>query len=423
MRRVLRTELRRGTAPSAAAVMCGAGVWMLAVHPEHWGGRWAGLANYLRVSMLILCALMIAAGAWQAGRERRRGIDEMVSSTPRPGWQPVLVAWLAVTLAGTTGVLVAFAGAAVLVAPAATYAGGGWWWTLLVGVLALGAATAGGMAVGRLVRLRLAAPVAGLAAYLVLAILTYADTKATVWLSPVHVGPAAYQVVPARVVAWQAGWLLALTVALLALAARRWYAAALAGALAVGVAVPIVTGPGPYRLPADPDAVALVCTDTGAPVCVARIHAFLLDDVAPIVQPVLARVAGIPGAPDRAVDDAARPVDQPQAPGDGTIWLYLDQQSTARGGLARPDWLKTNLWAVTRPNCPPGMGSREIHQQAHLTSGLASAWMLQLPPSPEHPIDWLYALPMPAQRAWFADYLRAAAGCDVAALVRLGQPG
>nr|WP_244161719.1 hypothetical protein [Micromonospora eburnea] len=62
--------------------MFGAGVWMLAVHPDDWAGRWAGLANYLRVSLLILCALMIAAGAWQSGRERRRDIDELIASTP-----------------------------------------------------------------------------------------------------------------------------------------------------------------------------------------------------------------------------------------------------------------------------------------------------------------------------------------------------
>ncbi len=394
---------------------------MLAVHPEDWGGRWAGLVNYLRTSLLILCALMVAAGVWQAGRERRRGIDEMVNSTPRPGWQPVLVAWLAVTLAGTVGVLVAFAGAAVLVAPVATYAGDGWWWTLLVGVLALGAATAGGMAVGRLVRLRLAAPVAGLAAYLGLAILTYWDTKSAVWLAPVQVAQAAYQVVPGRVVAWQAGWLLALTVALLALAARRWLAAALAGVLAVGVAVPIVTGPGPNRLPADPDAVALVCTDSGPQVCVARIHAFLLDDVTPIVQPALARIEGIPGAPDRAMDDAARPVDQPQVPGDGTIWLHLDQQATVRGGLANQDWLASDLRAVTELNCRYDDHDRE-DERADLTGGLAHAWLFEMPASPVVPVDRLYALPMPAQRAWFADYLRAAAACDVAALIRLGQP-
>ncbi|MFD6753654.1 ABC transporter permease [Micromonospora gifhornensis] len=421
MRRILRTELRRGTAPWAAAAMCGAGVWMLAVHPEDWGGRWAGLVNYLRTSLLILCALMVAAGVWQAGRERRRGIDEMVNSTPRPGWQPVLVAWLAVTLAGTVGVLVAFAGAAVLVAPVATYAGDGWWWTLLVGVLALGAATAGGMCVGRLVRLRLAAPVAGLAAYLGLAILTYWDTKSAVWLAPVQVAQAAYQVVPGRVVAWQAGWLLALTVALLALAARRWYAAALAGALAVGVAVPIVTGPGPNRLLTDPDAVALVCTDSGPQVCVARIHAFLLDDVTPIVQPALARIEGIPGAPDRAMDDAARPVDQPQVPGDGTIWLHLDQQATVRGGLANQDWLASDLRAVTELNCRYYDHDRE-DERADLTGGLAHAWLFEMPASPVVPVDRLYALPMPAQRAWFADYLRAAAACDLPTLIRLGQP-
>ena len=410
--------------------MFGAGVWMLAVHVDHWAGRWTGLANYFRTSMLILCALMVAAGAWQAGRERRRDLDELIGSTPRPGWHPLLVAWLAVALAGSVGVLVAFAGAAVLVAPVATYGGGGWWWTLLVGVVALGAATACGTLVGRLSPLRVAAPVAGLATYLGLGILLYWDTTAAAWLSPVHPGWGMHRVVSDRVTAGQAAWLLALTALLLAAAARRWRVAALAGAVAIAVAVPIVTGPGPHRLLADPGAVELVCTDTGPQVCVSRINAFLLDDVAPVVQPILARLDGIPGAPRRAVDHAAAPARTPDPPDHGTVWLSLEQQSTVRGGLASPDWLRADFRAVTWPQCPIEPG-REVNQQVHLVSGLAAAWMLDewrptdppLAPAPVDPaLESLRALPLAEQRAWFAAYLDAAARCDVPTLLKLGRP-
>ncbi|MEV6811833.1 hypothetical protein [Micromonospora sp. NPDC051296] len=419
MRRVLWVELRRGTAPFAALAMFGAGVWMLAVHPDDWGGRWAGLANYLRVSMLILCALMIAAGAWQAGRERRRDIDELISSTPRPGWQPLVVAWLAVALAGTAGVLVAFSGAAVLVARVATYAGGGWWRTLVVGVIALGAATALGVLVGRLVPLRVAAPIAGLSAYLALAIGTYWDTKAGAWLSPVYSGWPPYSVVPGRVTALQAAWLLALTALLLAAAARRRLAAMLAGGLAVAVVIPIITGPTAHRLPADPGAVELVCTSTGPQVCLSRINAFLLDDVARVVQPILARLDGIPGAPQRAVDEAAGRTGHPA---DDTVGLALDYQSTALGGLAEPEYLRANFHHVTFPGCLASSVIRTVGPQVYHTMALAIAWLLDEPPRVDVPIDWLRALPLERQRAWFAAYLQAAARCDLPALIQLGQP-
>jgi hypothetical protein len=400
--------------------MFGAGVWMLAVHPDDWGGRWAGLANYLRVSLLILCALMIAAGAWQSGRERRRDIDELIASTPRPGWQPLVVAWFVVTLAGAAGLVVAFAGAAVLVARVATYTGGGWWWTLVVGVLALAAAAAVGVAVGRLVPLRVAAPIAGLATYLGLAIVAYWDGTPGAWLSPVYGGWAVYSAVPGRVTALQAAWLVALTVLLLAVTARQRRAALLAGGLAV--AVPITTGPGTYRLPADPAAVELVCTSSGPQVCLSRINAFLIDDVTKVVQPILARLDGIPGAPRRAADQAAQPTGLSIERDDGTVWLSLDYQSTALGGLASRKSLRADFRQVTRARCEDPSGTRSIDQRVHRTDTLATDWMLDEAATPDDvPLARLRALPEPAQRAWFATYLDAAHRCDIPALIRLGE--
>lgn len=422
MRRALRVELRRGTAPFAAAAMFGTGVWMLAVHPDDWGGRWAGLANYLRVSMLILCALMIAAGAWQSGRERRSDIDELIASTPRPGWQPLVVAWLAVTLAGAAGVLVAFAGAAVLVARVATYTGGGWWWTLTVGVIALAAASAVGVLVGRLVPLRAAAPIAGLATYLGLAIVIYWDGTSAAWLSPVYGGWAVYALVPERVTALQGAWLVALAALLLAAAARQWRAASLAGGLAIAVAVPIIAGPGTHRLPADPAAVELVCTSNGPQVCVSRINAFLIDDVTEIVQPILGRIAGIPGAPRRAVDHSARPAGQSIDQDHDTVWLNLDYRSTALGGLANPEHLRADFRQVTRSRCEDASGASRSDQRVFRTDTLATRWMLdEAAAADDVPLARLRALAKPAQRAWFAAYLDAADRCNVQTLIRLGQ--
>ncbi|PSK66602.1 hypothetical protein B0E53_01402 [Micromonospora sp. MH33] len=402
--------------------MFGAGVWMLAVHPDDWAGRWAGLANYLRVSLLILCALMIAAGAWQSGRERRRDIDELIASTSRPGWQPLVVAWLAVTVAGVAGLLVAFAGAAVLVARVATYTGGGWWWTMAVGVLALAAAGAVGVLVGRLVPLRVAAPIAGLATYLGLAIVVYWNGACAAWLSPVYGGWAVYSLVPDRVSVLQAAWLVALTVLLLAAAARRRRAALLAGGLAVTVAVPIITEPGTYRLPADPAAVTLVCTSSGPQVCLSRINAFLIDDVTKVAQPILARLDGIPGAPRRAADQAAQPAGQSIERDYDTVWLNLDYQSTALGGLTSRKSLRADFRQVTRARCEDPSGTRSIDQRVYRTDTLATDWMLNEAATPDDmPLTRLRALPEPAQLTWFATYLDAAHRCDTSALIRLGE--
>ncbi|SCL44663.1 hypothetical protein GA0070604_0525 [Micromonospora eburnea] len=332
------------------------------------------------------------------------------------------MAWFAVTVAGVAGLLVAFAGAAVLVARVATYAGGGWWWTLTVGVLALAAAAAIGVLVGRLVPLRVAAPIAGLATYLGLAIITYWDGTPGAWLSPVYGGWAVYSRVPGRITALQAAWLVALTVLLLAAAARQQRAALLAGGLAVAVAVPITTGPGTHRLPADPAAVELVCTSSGPQMCLSRINAFLIDDVATVVQPILGRLDGIPGAPRRAADQAAQPAGQSIERDDGTVWLNLDYQSTALGGLASRKNLRADFRQVTRTRCEDPSGTRNIDMRVYRTDTLATDWMLDEAATPDDvPLTVLRALPEPAQRSWFAAYLDAAHRCDIPALIRLGE--
>lgn len=415
MTRVLRIEFRSGTAPVAALVMFGTGVWMLAIHPDAWSGRWAGLGSYTRQAQLILCALMVAAGAWQAGRERRRHIEELLGSMARPAWQPLLTAWLAVSLGGTAGYLATVTGAALLVGRVATYTGGLWWWALAVGVLALWAASALGVLVGRHVPLRVIAPIAGLTTFVGLGIASYRDIGA-VWLSPVYTwGPE--RLVPGGMHALQAGWFLALTATLLTLVARLHWAALVSVVTAVAFAVPIVTGPGTQRLRTDPGAVELVCTEGGPQVCVARINAFMLDDVASLVQPYLRRLEDVPGAPTRVVDDVARPPREIAGPSDDTLWISLTDQATPVGGLAHGDQLRSEFRQIVYPTCERGPES--LDERVIAVGHLAMAWLVDEPPSYEVPIDRLRALPIDEQRTWFARYLVAAQECDDEGLIRL----
>ncbi|MEV6925449.1 ABC transporter permease [Dactylosporangium sp. NPDC051485] len=411
-------ELLRGTAPAVALAATGGMVWMLCVHTDAWAGRWAGLAGYFRVCLLILCAMMVAAGAWQAGRERRRGMGEVLASTPRPAWQPLLVSWLSVSLAGTAGVVAALAGAAALIGSRATYAGRDWWWVLLVGLLALWTAAALGVLVGRLVPLRTVAPIAGVATYAGLGAAIYVDSSRATWLSPARDGLRAELLVPGDLHLAQAAWLLALTAALLALAARLRWVAALAVALAAAAAVPIVAGPRVGRLPTDPRAIEPVCTTAGPQVCVARVNAFLLDDVAAATQPLLARVAGIPGAATRAADSTIRPDGEVLGQTE-TVWLNLLQQPRVFGGLATVGELRDGFRQMTDPYCDGVQDGAQgaYSEKANRARKVALEWLLDEP----QPTDRLRALPLEQQRAWFGEFLAAARACDGNRLIELGE--
>ncbi|MFI6761044.1 hypothetical protein ACIBF5_18100 [Micromonospora sp. NPDC050417] len=416
MRRPLRVELLRGTAPAAALATAGGTVWMLSVHTNAWAGRWAGLAGYFRSTLLILCALMVAAGAWQAGRERRRAMGEMLTSTARPAWQPMLVAWFAVALGGTIGTVAVLGGAALLIAPAATYVGHGWWWALLVGLLALWTAAALGVFVGRLVPFRAVAPVAGLATFVGLSAATYRSNDRASWLSPIQdTNLAAGQFIPGELHLTQAAWLLALAAALLALASRLRWATLLTVALAATAAVPFLTGPRVGRLPTDPQAIEPVCTVDGPTVCVARINAFILGDVAAVTQPLLARMTKIPGAPTRVADLDTLPDGQYPEDHVDTVWLNLSEQPRALGGLARGDSLRHMFGQASLPTCDG------VAEEADRTQYVAREWLTDEPqPFADLPTDQLRALPPDQQRAWFGEYLAAARGCDQERLVQLG---
>lgn len=422
---VLAAELRRGTAPAAALLAFVAGVWVLLAHPEQWSSRWSALAAYSRVSLLVLCPLMVTVGAWQAGRDTRRGIDELLATVARPRWQPLLVTFTAVSLGGTAGAVVAFAGAALPVGRTASHAGWQWGWAVAVGVLALWTGAALGFVVGRHVRLRVIAPVAGLTAYLGLAVGTYLPDRAA-WLSPATAWSVPERLPPA-LHAWQGTWLLALAVVFLALAARRWRAASAAALLAVAAAVPLANGPRPRDLPVDVGAVTPVCTTAGPQVCVARIHAHLLDEVARAAQPLLLRLAGIPGAAHRAADDALRPRAS-RGPDRETVWLQLASQSTVAGTLADPEGVREEFASVLYTYCDPE--PLQLDEQVEVTRTLARQWLLEpSTPSPApDPVTGgdeaarlarLTALPPAGQRAWMAAYLGAAHTCDRARLVRL----
>jgi hypothetical protein len=442
MRRVVRIDLRRGIAPVAALVIGVVTLTMLFNEVETWAGRWSALAAYLRVAMIALIPLTLAAGAWQGGRDHRRRIGELLASTPRPLWQRSTATWGAVTVGVVAGFLLAAAICAVLVGRVATYSSGGWWWLVVVGVVALAAAAAVGLAAGTLLPWRLTAPVVGLVGYLGLGILTYVG-DGRLWLSPAVNAVMDGSYLPVGDHLLQAAWfgLLAASALTLAGSRRRWPAAAPA-ALAVAVGVVIATGPTDDRWQPDPVARELVCVEGDPEICTTRETEFLLGEFAGAARETLARLDGIDALPDR-VEAVISYDDLDDGHAYTSVEQYISWAGTMRRAGAYGGALETDLVHNVLPTefCDQGESAElidELHDVALLWAGVdprADGYTVTMdtggrvyesggvPPYAE-PVDAtlhdrMTAWPRDAQVAWMERYIVAGRDCDPAALAAL----
>lgn len=442
-RRVLRTELLRGAAPLAAVAFAGASAAMLMNETEDWVGRWLPFAEYARVTLIVLVPLAVAGGAWQGGREHRRRMADQLVSAARPRWQPVVLAWAAVTLGMVAGLVLAWGAAAAFIAPVASHHNGAWLLTLTVALAGIAAASALGVAVGRLVSIRLVAPLAGLLTYAGIGVVIYEDHWRGVMLAP-SLGYSGQGTTSLAVglQLWQLLWLGALTATLLVLAtARRRWLAAVPGAIAAIAAVSIAAWPLDERREPDVAAAELVCTTDGGPeVCLARVNAFLLDDAAPPMRERLARWDGIAGGFDRVVDrtpwyDVGR-VDVPS----GTVVVDVARFISWNARFAETDGYGYGLaedfgWAphaLVLEACELDWVGDEPYDAAME----AVAWWARGgeptaavvfedaefdavdEPLPAHA---LLERPEAEQRDWISRYLAAARACDTATLTELAE--
>lgn len=415
----LRTELLRSAAPAAAVATLVLGALMMYSEAGSWAGRWMPFAAAVRFSTLILASIAVAFGAWQGGRERRRRIGEQLASTPRPRWQPLVVAWAGVTLGCWLGLLVVVAAGAALVAPVATYAGGGWWWLLAVTPVALAAMTAAGIALGRAAPFWVVAPVAMIVVY---GLQVYAhDTvglRGAQWLAPIiAVHDAGGQTLGGRIHLEQALWFggLAATVLVLAAARRKWLAV-LPAAVAAAGAAPLLNGGPPYlEWERDPVATELVCTEDGPQVCLTKDEAFLLDDVTPVARDALARFEGVPGGPTRAVGMSywvplgAEPV------------LDIDTGQVTITGELHAD--RTAVWWWPELPCAPAVPERYrwLPETAAMWGSGEEPDPAWVPPENINRYEALLAMPQADQKAWIGGVIAAAGACDQAALDQLAE--
>lgn len=428
-RRVLRSELLRSSAPvtAVATLIVSAFMmhWFATSSPRpfgfgdyNWPGHWMPLATAVRAVVWLLAAVTVAAGAWQASRNRRRRVRDQVASTARPAWRSLVVSWAAITLGAFVGLVVVVLIAGALVASVATYATPWWWMVLLVGLPALAATTALGFALGTIAPFRLTAPVVAVAS-LIAAWLTLfqqldhwalGEWPLPAWkiLTPVvPVGPGVGAYPRLSVSLWQLLWFVAVVIGVLMLVgARRKWLAVLPGALALVAAVPLLTLDG--QLKTDRAASEPVCTDDEPVVCLPRTEAFALEDAAGVARDFLHRFDGVRGGPTRADgSDVSVQVDDVNLTGD-----------VPRSGVG-VQW----AWPVTEHRCNERAWAGRTRQEIPNMLAVADAWGFDKPSAWPGQADRAYQtlrdLPEEAQKEWLGDFITALDSCDEPELNRL----
>ena len=269
--------------------------------------------------------------AWIGSRDGRRGMGDLVTATARPRWVAQLVTWAAAAI-WAVGAYLVFVG--VMFGAYAHQGLGGsppWWW-VPVGAVAVAAFSAAGFATGVFFPSRFAAPLAAFGAFLVMMLSSqtgFTDTSGWALILPTNsngnyeaVSGVFYRYLPDLPIA-RVMLLAGIAVAVLGLLGlpsgaggpglrRAAAVVTLAGVAAAGTAIGLAStawrGPHGIVIPALHDAAndqpiryTPVCGHAAVtPVCVNPAYRRYLPDVTAALRPLLAEVAGLPGAPARA---------------------------------------------------------------------------------------------------------------------------
>ena len=397
----MRIELRRSTAVWAGLLLAATGAFLLrALNPPY--GSWMEVAVVQRDMMQLTWPLALAAGAWQAYRERRSRVEELVGTTPRPRWRRVQPIAAAMALAAAVGYLLMLAGGAINIEDVGGYVSPGAVPIVAIGVLAMVGAVWLGLAIGTLLPSPLTAPLLVVVGFTGLSVLPqmfieHNREPGAALLLPFLPGSRPpvfeFKVLSAGANLSQLVWLVAIAAtgfALFAAARPRTRMAAITPAI-VGAAIAIPALPAELSDAWVPDrkATALICTEPPQ-VCVPRISRASLDDLREPGRRALAILAAkLPNPPTRVVavlpDTFGRPSETPPADalpalvggGFGAPGSGIDTPAGGSDGL---------LWALldgagTQP-CPALEGTPEDpNEEYYLARRAAAAWLIgRVPP-------------------------------------------
>lgn len=338
--RLLRTELRRNMMPWLLPLIA-ALFWFDSYRPSTGTAPLYALRTFWNMgqghTIIDFGPFVAGVAGWMGSRDGRRGLADLVTATPRPRWAAQLATWGATAIWAVAAYLV-FVG--VMFAMYAHQGVGGappWWW-VAVGATAVTAFSAVGFALGAYWPSRFAAPVAAFAGFLAMATSSQTGfTHNSGWAQVLPTNSNGsfdlkdsgifYPWLPdlpiARIM-FLAGIALA-TLGLTGLPARaggRWLRRAAAiGTLSgmalagtgVGLASTARLSADGMVIPALHDAAsdaAIAYTPacgraSGISVCVNPAYRRWLPNVTAALAPVLAEVAGLPGAPVRVAQAAS----------------------------------------------------------------------------------------------------------------------
>ena len=334
-RGLLRIELRRNTMIWMLPVAVALFWWQAYRHVMALPPMWNVRAMTMQNDALLDFAMPVAgAAAWMGWRERRRDVTELLTSTAQVRWARNLATWAATTCWALGGYLACVAVVYGITARQATW-GGPLWWPVIVGAAGIPALSAFGFTAGALLPGRFTTPLVTMAAFFGLGFSSSAASgdHSYLLISPliadwVDVGAdpgvaTFYRYLPDLPIA-QIMFLAGITIALLGLLGvvtgpvssqgRRLRAAAAVltacGLAASGTAVALA---GTAHLDAHGMTVIPALHDTASdqpvpytpvcggevPVCLQPAYSAYLPAVIRALEPALAAVAGLPGAPAR----------------------------------------------------------------------------------------------------------------------------
>jgi hypothetical protein len=310
-RRIAWIELRRSAA-LWIGVLTAVLAWVMTRDPERWDGLWMATVLAHHNMLWAIWPLVLAAGAWQARRDRAARMTELLTSTPRSGTGRAAPLTVVVVGCLVGGYALGLLDGLVRAMLTASYPPPNWYWPVLVGALGVAAAAVLGLGLGRLMPSRLTAPLlalGGLVAVVVPQVLWEDAGSRALLLIPGYLGLTdEYSTVAWRSVAGQAAWFVALAAtgwALLVAGTRRTKLIAVLPAV-LGLALALAVLPPTDRAaPRDPLAAELVCADGEPRVCVTRLYEPMLPQLVEPARRALTALGRLPQPPTAVVQEAA----------------------------------------------------------------------------------------------------------------------
>jgi hypothetical protein len=384
---VLRLELRRSAAFLAAALSLPTAFVAAGVAGQ--GMRTA--FGDARTNLVMLVPLALGVGAWQARRDRRSRVGDLLATTARPSWQRRLHIAVPLGIGAATGFLAVFAGLVVFALVVDTYVPPSLVLPAMAAALTLAAGVWLGAALGRALPWVVMPPlivVAGLVGLTALVLFTDPEGDSDglyprSWLlNPTGTeGFSAFETLTTPVLIAQVLWMVALAAAclLLYVAARFWRLLAVVPiVLGLVLAGPLLPDHLHEGVTLDRGALALECTPDEPRICVRRVYPRLLDQLRDPGRDALAILAAkLPQAPTSVVqqystNDSHRP-STTEGRAD-TVYVELHPEVSGRVNASASDLRWLLLMGAGTPMC-------ELATDNDIAGRLvAAAWLLEEEP-------------------------------------------